>query len=265
MTPTADTSATAHLDRVRQDHPLIQCLTNPVTVNLVANALLACGATPAMVDIPEEAGLFARGAASAVLVNLGTPQQDQRTAMLEATEPGPDRPRWVLDPVAVGTLPVRTALAQQLLERGPTVIRGNASEIGALAGGAGGRGVDATIGTEEALPAAQELARRTGSVVAVSGATDLVTDGDRVVRVDGGHPLMARITGAGCALGAIVAAFVAGDVDPLEATVAACCTYAVAGELAAERAARPGSYAVALIDALDAIDADILAARGRVS
>ncbi|MDR0417749.1 MAG: hydroxyethylthiazole kinase, partial [Propionibacteriaceae bacterium] len=210
------------LAAVRADRPLVQCLTNTVTCNFVANALLAVGATPAMVDIPEESGLFARQVASAVLVNLGTPAAEQRAAMLEAVRDDPARPPWVLDPVAVGALPVRTALAEELVGRHPTVVRGNASEVAALAGGgAGGRGVDSVLAADAALGAAQELARRSGGVVAVSGAVDVITDGATVVRVANGHPWMAGITGGGCALGAVVAAFVAASGPPLAATAAA--------------------------------------------
>ncbi|MFE7398069.1 hydroxyethylthiazole kinase, partial [Streptomyces sp. NPDC057557] len=116
-----------------------------------ANVLLALGASPAMVDLPEEAGPFAR-IASGVLVNLGTPHAEQRSAMIEAARAAASAGTpWVLDPVAVGALPVRTALARELLELRPTVIRGNASEIIALAGaGGGGRGVDSSHGVEAA-------------------------------------------------------------------------------------------------------------------
>ena len=164
------------LGEIRARTPLVQCLTNAVVTNFTANVLLALGAAPAMVDIPQEAGPFAK-AASGVLVNLGTPHGEQRAAMLEAVEAAAAAGTpWVLDPVAVGSLPVRTALAHRLLDGRPAVIRGNASEIIALAGdGSGGRGVDATDAVESAAPAAGSLARSTGAVVAVSGPVDLVT------------------------------------------------------------------------------------------
>ena len=138
-------SVSTLLSRVRSEPPLVQCLTNTVVTNFTANVLLALGAAPAMTDIPGEAGPFAR-IASGVLINLGTPHAEQRTAMLEAAAAANDAGTpWVLDPVAVGSLPVRTALAAELLAMRPTVVRANASEVMALAGlGAGGRGVDAT-------------------------------------------------------------------------------------------------------------------------
>lgn len=264
----ADLPTQAHrlLPRLRDTEPLVQCLTNPVTVNFVANGLLALGATPAMTDTPGEAGPFA-GVASAMLINLGTPHAEQREAMLEAATAARDADApWVLDPVAVGALPVRTALAHRLLDLSPTVIRGNASEIRALAGdGTGGRGVDSSDTPEAALPAALRLAETTGAVVAISGETDLITDGESIVRIANGHQLLTRVTGAGCLLGAVVAAFASTDADQLATTVVACTVFTVAAELAAEQTERPGSFAVAFPDALDEITADDVVNRAQVT
>ena len=225
MTYTPDqlvSRTTETLGQLRSRTPLVQCLTNSVVVNFTANALLAVGAAAAMVDIPEEAGAFA-GVAGGLLVNLGTPTAEQRTAMLEAVEAATAAGTpWVLDPVAAGTLPVRTPLAHRLRDLRPTIVRGNASEIIAVAGsGSGGRGVDATDDVDGALDAARALATTTGGVVAVSGPVDAVTDGRQVVRIANGHPLLTRVTGGGCALGAVMAAFAAIESDPLAATVAA--------------------------------------------
>ncbi|WP_330456415.1 hydroxyethylthiazole kinase [Streptomyces sp. NBC_00820] len=257
------------LTRLRETGPLVQCLTNNVVTNFTANVLLALGATPAMVDIPQEAGPFAK-VASGVLVNLGTPHAEQRAAMTEAAgaAAGSGTP-WVLDPVAVGSLPVRTALARDLLAFAPTVVRGNASEIIAVAGnGSGGRGVDTTDDVEAAASAAASLARSTGGVVAVSGPVDLLTDGRRTVRVANGDALLTRVTGGGCALGAVMAAFaslVPADGDRLAATAAAVTVYTVAAEVAAARATGPGSFAVAFLDALAGLDEAALTARAAVS
>ncbi|MFI9028187.1 hydroxyethylthiazole kinase [Streptomyces sp. NPDC053560] len=261
------------LNRVRHETPLVQCLTNQVVANFTANVLLALGAAPAMVDIPEEAGPFA-GAASGVLVNVGTPHAEQRAAMTEAVAGAAAAGTpWVLDPVAVGSLPVRTALARELVTQGPAVIRGNASEIIAVAGtGGGGRGVDATDEVESAAAAAGELARATGAVVAVSGPVDLLTDGERAVRVANGDPLLTRVTGGGCALGAVLAAFAppttpegAAQADRLAAATAAVAVYTVAAEVAAERSAGPGSFAAAFLDALYGLDEDTLGKRAAIS
>ena len=250
-------SAAELLRRLREGVPLVQCLTNAVVANFTANSLLALGAAPAMVDLPTEAGPFAR-LASAVLINLGTPQHDQRVAMVEAvTVANAAGTPWVLDPVAIGALPVRTHLARDLLGLRPTVIRGNPSEIIALAGaGHGGRGVDSTDSAEDALEAARNLAIDFGSIVAISGATDIVTDGVRDVRVDNGTELLTRITGGGCALGAVIAAFAAQDQDRLATTVAACAVYTLAAEQAARESAGPGSFAVAFLDRLAGLTPD---------
>lgn len=243
-------SAPEALADLRGATPLVQCITNQVVTNFTANALLALGAAPAMVDLPQEAGLFA-GVASAVLVNLGTPNDQQREAAREAVRA---TDRWVLDPVAIGTLPVRTALAAELVAHRPAIVRGNASEIIALAGlGTGGRGVDSTAGSEEALDAAVAIAHAHGSVVAVSGEVDVITDGREVIRIPGGDRLLTLVTGGGCSLGATMAAFL-GVCDSLSAAVSASLVHAVAAERAADGAAGPGSFAVAFLDALAALD-----------
>ncbi|MDF2443390.1 MAG: hydroxyethylthiazole kinase [Subtercola sp.] len=266
----------AHLlARLREAPPLVQCLTNSVVTNFTANVLLALGASGAMVDIPGEAGAFA-GIASGVLVNLGTPTAEQRTAMVEAaTAAGAAGTPWVLDPVAIGSLPVRTALAAQLVQLRPTVIRGNPSEIIALAGlGAGGRGVDSTATGEEAVDAARTLSQRFGSVVAVSGAVDIIVHGDRIARLANGHPLLTVVTGGGCALGAVMAAFLGAagaggapraGTDAFAATCAAVTTYTVAAEIAAEHASGPGTFAVAFLDALASVGSAELDARARTT
>lgn len=255
-------STIAAWEAVRSHAPLVQCLTNAVVTNFTANVLLALGAAPAMVDTPGEAGPFA-GVASGVLVNLGTPTDEQRVAMREAVESATEAGTpWVLDPVAIGTLPVRTTLAADLYARRPPIVRGNASEIIALDGsGAGGRGVDAADAVDDALAAARRIARRTGGIVAASGPTDVVTDGSGEVRLTNGHALLTRVTGGGCALGAVMAAFAGVEGDRFAATVAAITTYNVAAELAAEHSTGPGSFAIRLLDALDALDADTLRAR----
>jgi hydroxyethylthiazole kinase len=247
-------------EAVRTSTPLVHCLTNTVVQTITANALLAAGAAPAMVDAPQEAGDFA-AVASAVLVNVGTVHERTAEAMrLAARSAHAAGTPWVLDPVAVGGLAYRTALAVELLAARPTVVRGNASEVMALAGtGAGGRGVDSTAGADDAAAAAATLALRTGGIVAVSGALDLLTDGHRTIRVGGGSSLLTRTTGAGCALGALVAAYLAVCDDPLTGAVAAHAHVAVAAEMAALAAGGPGSFAVHWLDALDAVDGDALA------
>ncbi|MER7447020.1 hydroxyethylthiazole kinase [Microbacterium sp. NPDC097977] len=262
-------SAAQLLSALRGSPPLTHCITNTVVTGFTANVLLALGAAPAMVDIVDEAGLFA-GVASGTLINLGTPTPEQRAASLEAVAGAVAAGTpWVLDPVAIGSLPVRTALAHDLVVSRPTAIRGNASEILALAGlTAGGRGVDATDTTDAASDAALALAARHGSVVAVSGPVDLITDGRRIVRIANGDELLTRVTGGGCALGALMAAFLGTartvGIDPLTAVASASLVYTVAAERAATRASGPGSFAVELLDALASVGPRDIADAARV-
>ena len=244
------------LRAVTSGSPLVHCLTNIVVAGFTANALLALGASPAMVENSEEAGPFAQ-MAGAVLINLGTLSPERESAMRAAAAAAhASSVPWVLDPVAVGALEHRTNLARELLAHRPAVIRGNASEVASLAGvtGAAGRGVDSRVGSEAAVEAAVELAVETGAVVAVSGAVDYVTDGKHVVAVPGGDVLMTRVTGVGCALGAVMAAILAVVGDPLAAARDASAILAEAGERAASPPRPgPGTFAVRLLDALDGL------------
>lgn len=254
------TALIAAIDTMRNTRPLVQCLTNNVVTQVTANVLLAAGATPAMCDTPEESAAFA-SVASGVLINPGTPSAEQYAGMRQAIlgANSVDTP-WVLDPVAAGALPHRTAFSREILAYRPAAIRGNASEIAALAGvGAGGRGVDATDEVEATIPAARDLAAQTGGVVAISGAQDVIVSTRRVTRLVSGHPMMQLVIGTGCSLGALVAAYLgahrtatAGQdaFDLHDAVVAAHAHSGAAGMVAAQQASAPGSFAVAWIDAL---------------
>lgn len=254
------TALIAAIDTMRNTRPLVQCLTNNVVTQVTANVLLAAGATPAMCDTPEESAAFA-SVASGVLINPGTPSAEQYAGMRQAIlgANSVDTP-WVLDPVAAGALPHRTAFSREILAYRPAAIRGNASEIAALAGvGAGGRGVDATDEVEATIPAARDLSAQTGGVVAISGAQDVIVSTRRVTRLVSGHPMMQLVIGTGCSLGALVAAYLgahrtatAGQdaFDLHDAVVAAHAHSGAAGMVAAQRASAPGSFAVAWIDAL---------------
>lgn len=242
----------ATLAAVHENAPLVQNITNFVAMDLAANALLAVGASPAMVHAPEEAAEFA-GIANALTVNLGTMERhwvDSAEAAAQAAQAA-GRP-WVLDPVAVGATGFRRANAQRLLACRPTVVRGNASEIMALAGlaEAGGKGADSTVGSEAAVEAAAELAGRSGAVVVVTGAVDRVTDGTRQATCANGVATLTRITAAGCALTALTGACLAVEEDPFLAAAHALAIYGVAGEMAAVLAEGPGSLRWRLLDCL---------------
>lgn len=254
------------LEEIRHHRPLVQCLTNAVVTNFTANSLLALGVSPAMTDIVGESGPFAR-ISGGVLINLGTPTPEQREAMVEAAKACRDAGvPWVLDPVAVGSLPIRTGLARQLLALGPTVVRGNPSEVQALCGGGGGRGTDSTSEPADALDAAKTLIRDHGvQAVAISGEVDLVIGAHLTWRIPHGDELLTRVTGGGCALGAVIAAVCAVTEDAVEAAVAGSTIWELAAESAAARTTGPGSFAVALLDELNAVQPDDLRQRSAVT
>lgn len=255
----------SHLRRVRQARPLVHNITNHVAMNTMANVLLALGASPAMAHAREEVAEFAT-LADAMTLNIGTLSPDWVEAMEDAARAANEAGTpWVLDPVAVGATALRRESGARLMGLSPTVIRGNASEIMALAEqGSGGQGVDSTDTSQAAKQAAVTLAQRSACVVAVTGETDLVTDGRRLARIAGGHALMPLVTTLGCALTGVVAAHLASGEDPFEACVAALAGYAEAGSMAAEHAHGPGSFAVAFIDALYRLDPDTLARQARL-
>lgn len=259
------TQCGTYLATMRQTAPLVQNITNYVAMNVMANVMLASGASPAMVHALEEAAEFA-GFAQALTVNIGTLSGPWVAAMLASAEAASKAGTpWVLDPVAAFATGFRRETAARLVALRPTVIRGNASEVLALAGEAsGGKGADATDGVAAAESAARRLAQASGAVVAVTGPVDFVTDGARAYRVANGDAMMPRITALGCALTGVVGAFVVGQ-PRLEATVAALAYYGLAGELAARRAAGPGSFQVAFLDALHALGPQELTSGARIS
>lgn len=239
------------LHHFRTRSPLTHCMTNDVVQTFTANVLLALGASPAMVIEAEEAEQFA-AVADALLINVGTLTASRAQAMRRAIERAVAAGKpWTLDPVAVGALAYRTRFCQQILSLKPAAIRGNASEILALAGmSAGGRGVDTTDTASNALPAAIALARQTNAIVAVTGEVDYVTDGQRTQTITGGDVMMTRVVGTGCALSAVVAASCSLPGDRLDNVVAACGFMKQAGSVAVKQSHGPGSFASAFIDAL---------------
>ena len=239
------------LQLLRQQKPLVHCMTNDVVQTFTANVLLALQASPAMVIDAEEATQFA-GFADALLINVGTLTRDRRDAMLAAVQAAQQAGTpWTLDPVAVGALSLRTAFCQQLLVLQPAAIRGNASEILALANQApGGRGVDSVHQADAALSAAQQLAQDYQTIVAVTGEVDYVTDGRHTLAIPGGSPLMTRVVGTGCALSAVVAALSSLPGERLQHVAAACRIVSLAGENAARKAQGPGSFVAEFLDEL---------------
>ncbi|HET6333148.1 MAG TPA: hydroxyethylthiazole kinase [Polyangiales bacterium] len=253
------------LTRLREQNPLVQNITNYVAMTLSANVLLAVGASPAMVHAVEEVEAFV-GISSSLVINIGTLSPTWVEGMrLAATRARALGKPWVLDPVGCGATPYRTSVAVELAALKPAIIRGNGSEILALAGSVGGgKGVDSTAASDEALAAAVALSKRTGAVVAVTGAIDYATDGERVVAIASGDPLMTRSTGLGCALSATTAAFAA-VAPPLAAASAALAVYGAAGKAAAHSCKGPGHLPAELCDALVAMNAELLARHAKIS
>nr|BCL66079.1 hydroxyethylthiazole kinase [Volvox africanus] len=254
---------------VRSKRPLVHCITNFVSMDFMANVLLAAGCSPAMVHSLDEVESFV-AISSALLVNMGTLSPEwvasKKLAAKKAVELG--KP-WVLDPVGCGATPVRTASCLELLACKPTVVRGNASEILALAGAAASvKGVDSTAISQDAVEDAKQLASKHSCIVVVSGAVDYVTDGQRVVAVHNGHPLLTLITAAGCSVTALIAAFVsAAPGQPLLATAHALAVFGLAAEEGLKLVPRPGpaSLRVALLDLLHLMQEDAVVKGVRVA
>ena len=277
MTQQSDTADAAHrigrtLDRLREVRPLVQNITNYVSMDIAANALLALGASPAMVHAPEEIEDF--GAfIGALAVNIGTLSAPWVESMVTAAALAHRNQKpWVLDPVGAGATRFRNETVVALCAHRPTVVRGNASEIMAVAAALGvsqstarPKGVDSADETSEAAGIAADLALHLGCVVAATGAVDVLTDGRTTRRLANGAPVMAQVTAVGCSLSAIVAAFCAVEPDAFEATTAAVAVVGIAGERAAARSRLPGSFRTAWLDELCALDAAGVAATLRLA
>lgn len=253
---------------VRANNPMAGSITNTVTIDFVANAQLAVGGSAAMVYLPDE-GEFLVQAGGATYVNMGTlfPVYEQTLPAVGKASAELQKP-WVLDPVGIGIGSLRTQLLLELKAYKPAIIRGNSSEIIALAGlwdvlgttdeMARPRGVDSTDEVEAAREAAIALARFTGGAVAVSGAEDLITDGLLVAYSQGGSDLMNKVTGFGCSLGGVCAVY-ATQATPFVAALAAVAHYNAAGRRAREKEDAPASFKVAFIDELYRLSAEEIA------
>jgi hydroxyethylthiazole kinase len=248
------------LARIRAEAPLVHNITNYVVMNGTANALLAVGASPVMAHAVEEVEEMV-GLARALVLNIGTLSGPWIEAMLLA---GRAARRLgipvVLDPVGSGATRFRIATALRLLDEvGPTIVRGNASEIASLVSDDGGtKGVDSTRDADQTVDAARAVAERWRCVVSVSGATDIIVGEGAELRVGNGSPVMARVTGMGCAASALTGAFAAVNPSPLRAAAHAMALMGIAGEMAAERAEGPGSFQMHFLDTLARIgEADV--------
>jgi len=255
--PNGDHSDRAHLadhaadlvERLRARRPRVHCITNAVAQSFTANVLLAAGAIPSMTISPEEVAAFA-ARADALLVNLGTFDAERRDATEAAlTQVVNERKPWVLDPVLIDRSPPRAAYARELSARRPSAVRLNEAEFITLA---------------DAAPP-ETFAMRHNTVAALTGASDVVTDGTRIARIGNGHPLMGRVTAMGCAASALVAAALAVESDSFKAVVAALLIFGIAGDIAGDAAKRQGSFGVHILDALFNLDRATIVARAKVT
>ena len=257
----------ATLAVVRERRPLVHNITNYVVMNETANAILALGVLPVMAHAREEVAEMV-GLAGALVLNIGTLSESWIEAMLvaggAANEHGVP---VVLDPVGAGATTYRTETARRLLaELDVAVLRGNAGEIATLVGvEAEVRGVESVGAGGDPAELAREAARTLGVVASVTGVVDHVSDGERSAAVSNGHELLASITGTGCMSTALTGCFLAGKEDAFEAAAEALVAFGVAGEDAAAEAKGPGSFHVALYDALASLDPASLTARARVT
>ena len=257
----------AALARLRAEKPLVHQITNYVVMNETANATLALGALPVMAHAPQEVEEMA-SAAGALVLNIGTLSDPWIEAMrLAGRAANAAGVPVVLDPVGAGATAYRTATAKRLAdELDLAVVRGNAAEIATLAGRpAEIRGVE-SIGTEgSGADLARAAAAALGCVVAVTGAIDYVSDGERVVAVANGHELLGTVTGTGCMATAVTGCLLAvRRDDPLAGAAEALVAFGLAGEDAARGANGPGSFHSALYDALYALDPETIDSRARV-
>lgn len=251
---------------IRKKRPLVHHITNYVTVNDAANITLCVGGAPVMAHAVAEVEEMV-ALAGVLVLNIGTPDPAQVDAMLLAGRAAESKGiPIVLDPVGAGATRYRTDLVRSLMdELTITVIKGNQGEIGVLSGAdAKVRGVDSDGIQGDPIAITKDFAGSRGITVAMSGATDIVSDGDRVLLVDNGDPRMGCISGTGCMAASVTGACIAVSSDPVSATATGLSLLGVAGERAARRTSGPGSFKTALFDELSALTPDAFARELRI-
>ena len=240
---------------------MIHNITNYVVMNFTANALLSMGASPVMAHAEEEVEEMV-SFAGALVINIGTLSESWIRSMLRAGKKASElKTPVILDPVGSGATSLRTGTAMEIIEQvDVTVIRGNASEVLSLKKrGSKTRGVDSIHSVDAAAETAGILAAELETVLAITGAVDLVTDGRRIIRVRNGHPMMGMVTGTGCVATAVTGAFLAVEPNPVDAVVSALGFLGLAGEKAGSGTSGPGSFQAAFLDALYTITPEELA------
>lgn len=236
------------LQALRRSCPLIHNITNVVSAEFTANVLLAAGSSPVMTTSSKDSYQMANRA-NALVINMGTPDEQWQRAVASSIKASIPK---VFDPVGAGATPYRLVLAKKIIHTPLTAIRGNASEIAALADDCSypTKGVEATRSSLDCLKHACRLANQRQTIVIISGDVDVVTNGKQHCLVHHGSPLMSKVTGMGCAATALVGAFLSVVQDPFVASIYAMVVMGLAGEKAAKQTASPGSFKMAFIDAL---------------
>ncbi|SRR5579883_2673269 len=255
------------LTRIRERKPLIHHITNMVVMNDTANITLGIGALPVMAHAIDEVEEMV-SLAGALVLNIGTLTPELVESMLRAGRRANERSiPIVLDPVGAGATRLRTQSALRLLaELRIAVIRGNASEVASLVGVASEtRGVESISVSGEREDIARQAARQFGTAVAITGARDVISDGERLASVENGHPLLATITGSGCMSTSLVGAFLAVEPDPLLAATAGLVAMGIAGEIAAPKSGGPGTFRSHLLDAVASLTPELIVQGQKVS
>lgn len=257
------------LRAVKEKTPLVQAITNYVTINDCANILLCMGASPAMCEAREEVEEFV-GLASSLYINVGTLTKEQEEAAVLAVKRASELNKpIVLDPVAFGAISRKAGVIRKMREVGTfSVIKGNLGEIKSMAGFAGQmRGVDSVDEGEGAVEACKALAKDYGCVVAATGKTDIITDGERTCLIENGTSMLTLVTGAGCMAGALAAGAAGAGSDLFVSTAAAILLIGLAGEKAEKLTGGtfPGTFRVMLFDCVYGMTPEQILAEGKIT
>lgn len=253
------------LAAIREHHPMVHHITNSVVMNFTANVTLCMGAAPVMAPCIDESPEMVQFA-GALLLNIGTLNPVLIDSMIAAGKRANELGiPIVLDPVGAGATKLRDDSAKRIIrELEISIVRGNAGEILSLAGEDGKvRGVDSMDTIDDRVEIVSSLALETGWVIAVTGSTDIVTDGTRTIGINNGHPIMGRVTGTGCAATTAVTCYAAAVEDCFEAATGALISFGIAGECAAEKCKGPGTFVPVLLDALADLDEETIGRRTR--
>jgi len=257
------------LQKLRNKNPLVHNITNAVVTNFTANGLLALGASPFMADGIEEVADIAT-IADAALFNMGTLNERIVNSILIAGKSSNERNvPIVFDPVGAGATSYRTAIAQLITQEIKlTVLRGNVAEVAHVIGENWSiKGVDAGAGEGNVIQLAQKASQTLGCIVVITGADDVITDGHTTYLVSNGHPIMTKLTGCGCLLGSVIAAFLSvSEQQVIESVTEAVAFYGIAAEIAAERtnAQGPGSFQIEFLNQLALVSPEVVQQRSNI-